>query len=265
MAATFRHLQVRTVRFDTAMVTLAVIAGVTSDDEGLELRGRLTGPRCRFAETIQIAYPLKLRLRSNGRLTYQTHIAEPNLWSPTTPFLYTGNVELWQGETCLDRSAVSHGILQLHLSPRGLRLNGKPLRLRAAVRSSLELQAGLELRERGCNAVILQTLEPLPCLACADEVGLFILWEAPAAVDEAVLLRAATHASFAAAVVTEAAAVQHARRAGAPLIGWWANEHRATPEGVDFHLCRSRQEVDGKPALVLDGGEGEQVIGEMVE
>src|SRR3982751_515934 len=65
-----------------------------------ELRGRLMGPNCPYASTVEIAYPLKPLMRSeqhpDGALRCRVAIPEPSLWDVQSPFLYSGPVELWQ-------------------------------------------------------------------------------------------------------------------------------------------------------------------------
>src|SRR6266516_2256264 len=63
-----------------------------------ELRGRLMGPNCTYANTVEIAYPFLPLRRSEsippGTLAARVVIPEASLWHPQTPFLYRGSVEL---------------------------------------------------------------------------------------------------------------------------------------------------------------------------
>src|SRR5262249_19741595 len=101
-------------------------------DGGTEVRGRLMGPRCHFASTIEVAYHLRPLLVPTGRpaLTLRAIIPEASLWEPETPHVYTGYVELWQDGVREEVVQVRHGLRQVSLGPRGLRLNGRLLRLR---------------------------------------------------------------------------------------------------------------------------------------
>src|SRR3954464_13906698 len=93
---------------DGSVVRAPPEVGVRADVERVtpttELRGRLMGPRCRFASTIEVAYPLRPFVREpegfagpSGRVV----IPEASLWDPQCPFLYEGPVELWQdGKLC---------------------------------------------------------------------------------------------------------------------------------------------------------------------
>src|SRR5919201_1885533 len=98
-----------------------------------EVRGRLMGPRCPYASTVEVAYPLRPLPRPGATgpgLVRRVLIPEASLWDPESPFLYQGPVELWQdGQRC-DQVTVSHGLRTISLGPRGLRWNGRPLALR---------------------------------------------------------------------------------------------------------------------------------------
>src|SRR5262249_10780296 len=100
-----------------------------------EVRGRLMGPRCPYASTVEIAYPLRplprLGVVGSG-LVRRLVIPEASLWDPESPFLYQGPVELWQDGRRCDQVAVSRGLRTISLGPRGLRWNGRPLTLRGA-------------------------------------------------------------------------------------------------------------------------------------
>src|SRR5689334_4063070 len=65
--------------------------------DGLEVRGRLMGPRCRYASTVEVAYPFRPLPAPQDQVALPARvlIPEPSLWEPTCPFLYEGPVELW--------------------------------------------------------------------------------------------------------------------------------------------------------------------------
>jgi hypothetical protein len=97
-----------------------------------DIRGRLLGPRCPYAQTVEVAYPLRpLRRPGEGPspLTRRVVIPEACLWEPESPFVYEGDVELWQEDHCVDRQPIRHGLRTLALSPAGLHLNGRRLSL----------------------------------------------------------------------------------------------------------------------------------------
>src|SRR5262245_1291929 len=70
-----------------------------------ELRGRLIGPTCVYASTIEVAYPLQPFPKPPegvSPLARRVVIPEPSLWAPPHPFLYRAIVELWQDGTCIE-------------------------------------------------------------------------------------------------------------------------------------------------------------------
>jgi hypothetical protein len=146
-----------------------------------EVRGRLMGPRCRFASTVEVAYhfrPLPPGAAvPAGALAVRALIPEASLWAPETPFLYEGPVELWEEGGLLERVAVRHGLRHLGLGPAGLRVNGRPLPLRGRELASCSEEQALELRRAGYNLVVVPA-EAGGAWAVADAVGLFVLGRA---------------------------------------------------------------------------------------
>lgn len=105
---TIQHLNIEQERLSTAEAELVVFVEVSSSTE-CKLGGQLTGPRCATIETIQLAYPLKPHAPSGltqGVLAGRFLIAEPNLWTERTPFVYEGNVELIAEGKVLDRRPI---------------------------------------------------------------------------------------------------------------------------------------------------------------
>jgi hypothetical protein len=71
-------------------------------------RGRVVGPRCAYAVTVEIAYPFREQARHSTdppSIVLRALIPEPCLWDPESPFVYRCHVELWQdGQPCDERS-----------------------------------------------------------------------------------------------------------------------------------------------------------------
>src|SRR5947199_5674337 len=89
-----------------------------------QVRGRLMGPSCPYAATVEIAYPLREFSReyaSTGipKILTRALIPEPNWWHPDCPFQYRGPVELWQSDECCERIDVSLGLRVLRLGAGG--------------------------------------------------------------------------------------------------------------------------------------------------
>src|SRR5579871_3141472 len=88
-----RSLSVEPVRVSAAEAVIDV--RVELEVEGVELRGRLVGPRRPGVSTVEVDYPL--RPASDNPLSLRAVIPEPNLWSADAPFRYDGRVEVWSG------------------------------------------------------------------------------------------------------------------------------------------------------------------------
>jgi hypothetical protein len=88
-------------RLSNALAELWIHVEVDQFTATTELRGRFTGPKCPELETVQIAYPLRPLSQDDCRLKARIVIPEPNLWTLETPYIYEGNIELWQdGQRC---------------------------------------------------------------------------------------------------------------------------------------------------------------------
>jgi hypothetical protein len=76
-----------------------------------EIRGRLVGPRCALATTVEVAYPLRPLPRHADavpRLAARVHIPEPSLWEQQCPFYYDGRVELWENGARVETKEFRH-------------------------------------------------------------------------------------------------------------------------------------------------------------
>ncbi|MGF1582491.1 MAG: hypothetical protein ACFCD0_24470 [Gemmataceae bacterium] len=143
-----------------------------------EVRGRLMGPSCVYSSTIEIAYPMKNWdvAVDEPVLVTKVIIPEPSLWDPVSPFLYYGPLELWEGEECLARGKLTHGLRSIQMTPRGLRWNGKPMVLRGTVVDEVTELDLVGLREAGFNAIVLtKSARNLETTALADKYGIVIL------------------------------------------------------------------------------------------
>jgi hypothetical protein len=146
-----------------------------------QVRARLVGPTCPYAATVEVAYPLREHRReyeSTGipGVHARAVVPEPNLWTPAAPFLYRAVIELWQrGERC-DRRSLSHGFRQIHLVPKGLRLNASLLCVKGAVRSDLPEAEALALHAAGTNTILAPVSENTAALwETADRIGFLML------------------------------------------------------------------------------------------
>jgi len=140
-----RHLRIRNHSLVGARAEVHVTVVPEYQTPATEVRGRLMGPSCPYASTIEVAYhlrpltsphatqapsasagtPTQAPSASAGTptqevgLTVRAIIPEASLWEPECPFLYRGPVELWQdGQRC-DQVSVRHGLRTLQLGSRG--------------------------------------------------------------------------------------------------------------------------------------------------
>src|SRR5215471_1330565 len=109
-----------TTRYDPAETEITITIVVDDPDtSGLELKGRLVGPSTPLAETIEVAYPLKMSASEQGLLRARVMLPDPCMWSPEAPFLYRGPVELWQHGQLREQTVVQHGAKELLLKRKG--------------------------------------------------------------------------------------------------------------------------------------------------
>jgi len=146
-----------------------------------QVRGRLVGPRCPFATTVEVAYPTREQSREyettgTPKIMLRVIIPEPNLWEPETPFLYQGPLELFQGKEHCDTVQIACSLRTLQLGPRGLRLTGRPLVLNGVSTSEYSEAKLRTLHQAGYNTLV---VPPGPDITrwceLADRFGFFIL------------------------------------------------------------------------------------------
>jgi hypothetical protein len=142
---------------------------------GTELRGRVMGPRCVHASTIEVAYPFRpVPTPTAGAMAARTAVPEASLWDPQRPFVYRAVVELWQdGQRCA-RMERDCGFRTVHLGARGLRWNGWPLTLRGTTRPPATAEEARAARAAGYN-LVLDTIDNRGVWDAAQEYGFVVL------------------------------------------------------------------------------------------
>ena len=144
-----------------------------------ELRGRLMGPRCAYAATVEVAYPFRPLLRRPeglADLTVRAVIPEPSLWEPSCPFLYGGTVELWEDGVRCDQAPIRRGLRRVLLGSAGLRVSGEPLVLRGRTATECDEDAAASLRRGGVNLLLTVAAgSPAALWDVADRQGFFVL------------------------------------------------------------------------------------------
>jgi hypothetical protein len=220
-----------------------------------EVRGRLMGPSCPFSNTVEVAYPLRpLPDAEGGALACRVIIPEPSLWEPESPFLYRGPVELWQDGARQDRVTVSHGLRQIQLGPRGLRVNGRPLTLRGREVDRLSDDEALTLRRAGYNLLVAPAAgAAAPLWDTADRLGFLVLGRVADA-DEDTLRRLADLDRHPCCLgwLVPAQGDLRGRLPASWRVGVEGDGGAALPPGVSFVLGR---EAAGAPLLVTGGEE----------
>lgn len=174
-----RRLDVVSRLHDLTQPEVWIAAEPDAPSANLNLRGRLMGPRCVYATTVEVAYPLRPFVRQPDEfpaLSRRVVIPEASLWEPESPFLYQGPVELWDDGLLCDQVSVSHGLRLLQLGGRGLRLNGRSFVLRGKTVAALTPEAARSLRQEGYNTLVAPvTPETSGLWAGADRLGFLVL------------------------------------------------------------------------------------------
>lgn len=163
-------------RLDPVETELRIHVKTEHLDAGTEIRGRLRGPHCAYASTVEIAFPVR-ELGRAGHFELRAVIPEPSLWDPESPFLYEGTLELWEGGAACDRITFRHGIRRVQLTSRGLRFNGKPFGLRGkCVEPTLSEVEARTLHDAGYNTLLTKVSETgLGLWELADRIGFCVL------------------------------------------------------------------------------------------
>ncbi|MCD7749701.1 MAG: DUF4982 domain-containing protein [Oscillospiraceae bacterium] len=143
------------------------------------------------AEVARCQSILTLLGQEERTVSQRIAVAKPQLWSDETPALYTYEITLRDGDAVLDTETGSFGIRTLALdAKRGLRVNGKTVKLRgacvhhdsgllgAATFDEFHLRQAKLLKEAGFNAIrsAHQPMAPAMLRAC-DQVGLYVMDE----------------------------------------------------------------------------------------
>lgn len=118
-------------------------------------------------------------------------VADPQLWSPETPVLYTAVSKIYEGSELKDEYETPFGIRTLEIIPdKGFFLNGKPLKFKgvcnhhdlgplgtATNEAALRRQIRI-MKDMGCNAI--RTSHNMPStelVRICDEMGMMLMLE----------------------------------------------------------------------------------------
>jgi hypothetical protein len=177
-AVTIRKHIVRLTPAEAELRFLVTFGGSADD---LQVRGRLMGPRCPYAATVEVAYPLRELERERGQagstnILLRTVIPEPSMWDPESPFLYAGPLGIWRGNELLEQQLQQIGFIGWGLGTRGLRVNGKYLDLQATHIKELNPELCAQLRAQHFNCIVVEVSEAAASTwDMADRFGFFVL------------------------------------------------------------------------------------------
>jgi Glycosyl hydrolases family 2 len=168
-----RSLQMEIRKLDPAEADVRFQLAADRSDAGLSVRGRLVGPRCAYASTVEVAYPLRdAPLDEPNRLNARAIVPEPNLWEPACPFLYEATVELLEDRNSIDAITMTLGLRTIAISGKSFVLNGKRFEPKA-IAAVHPTEADLVQARKQFNAIVLPVSEDArPLWHLCDQVGL---------------------------------------------------------------------------------------------
>lgn len=173
------QVEVRERLGDPAQSELWVCVHPERTTPATEVSGRFAGPRCRYATTVEVAYPLRHFARLPEGLpgiARRVVIPEPSFWDPESPFLYHGTIELWEDGSLVDRVQLRRGLRSIQLGSGGLRVNGRAVMLQGRKTGELKESKTAELRAAGVNLLAVPAgPECQEAWDTADELGFFVL------------------------------------------------------------------------------------------
>jgi hypothetical protein len=232
-----------------------------------EVRGRLMGPTCTFASTVEVAYPLRPLPKGQDApafdapsITMAISIPEPSLWDPVSPFLYHGQVELWEDGRRRSRMNVRHGLKSSRLTPCGVVWNGSALTVRGHSLTSVDDVDVLKLRTMGFNLLSAPKTLPSEVLwDLADRFGFLMLgWLPPnTQAVPTTFLAYPCHLGWV-ADANGLMAVGHVQPHTANFVGveLASRPTKPLPRGIDFIVCPATLAADlndlGLPIISLD-------------
>jgi hypothetical protein len=150
-------------KVDPLRAEVEVDITVDSPTPGYQLRCRLVGPHCAFANTVEVGYTLREKKRTvldgrpnraDERVVFQAALPEPNYWDPQCPFLYHCFAELWQGAERQGQADFWYGLRRIHLGPQGLLVNNQPVALRGRQQSNFKEDKAGDWRQQGLNLIV---------------------------------------------------------------------------------------------------------------
>jgi beta-galactosidase len=169
---------------------------ISKDLAKVNIKTKASGNNVRLVTHIQDAQGKTVASDSTGKIfgkefEQNIAVANPQLWSPETPYLYTAVTKLYAGNTLKDEVTTRFGIREISYKPNvGFSLNGKVRKFKgvclhhdlgplgAAVnKAALRRQLRI-LKDMGCDAIrSSHNMPSIEQLELADEMGFMFLAE----------------------------------------------------------------------------------------
>ena len=182
-----------TPEVSAAGATVKAAVDVANDGDtaaGARVRVRLTDPQGRPAGSGEA----EVAPAPGGRATTAVvvKVANPQLWSPSSPSIYRAAIEIARGASVVDRLEETFGIRTIEIdAERGLRINGRPWKMKGACvhhdngpLGAVAIDRAEErrvevLKAAGYDAIRTAHNPPSPAfLDAADRLGLLVIDEA---------------------------------------------------------------------------------------
>lgn len=132
--------------------------------------------------------PDPLAPQSDQTITQQFRVANPNLWSPNSPYLYRVRSELIADGRTIDSEETRIGIRHIEITKDGFRINGEKMFLRGANRhqeypyignalsDDAQYRDALKIKEAGFDYIRLSHYPQSPAfMGACDELGLVVM------------------------------------------------------------------------------------------
>jgi beta-galactosidase len=138
--------------------------------------------------TTQESTSAELPAGSDRDVVLELRVANPNLWSPNSPYLYRVRTELLAGGKVIDTEETRIGIRHIEITKDGFRINGEKMFLRGcnrhqeypyvgnALSDAAQYRDALKIKEAGFDYIRLSHYPQSPAFmdAC-DELGLVVM------------------------------------------------------------------------------------------
>ncbi|MCX6224941.1 MAG: DUF4982 domain-containing protein [Bacteroidia bacterium] len=174
---------------DTAVLT-ASVSIINQDEKGRKFRikGTLKDDEGKVIASVRSGL-INIPPLSVMRVPFGLQVAEPRLWSPGSPYLYTLETELLQGYKILETESCHLGVREIKISAAGgFTINGQPLKIRGtnrhqeypyigyALSDNAQYRDAWKIKQAGFNFVRSSHYPQSPAfLDACDELGILVM------------------------------------------------------------------------------------------